>query len=200
PFYETDPGVFKSTRTERSPDAYGNFTTIVFEEDANGNMMLMADGPMTYTKAPWYESSAFTFVTLASSIILIIGTLFSWMFIGIVRILRKKSKEKDKVTNFAKIVAVLYGLSIVSLLVSVLLNGGVDPVYQLPKDAYGMAQEPHFIVEMIPYVIILSSIALVVFSVVLWKRKSWRIFGRIHYTLYTSTAIFFIWVFSYWNL
>lgn len=34
-----------STRTERSPDPYGNFDTIVFEKDGNGNIMLIPDGP-----------------------------------------------------------------------------------------------------------------------------------------------------------
>ena len=88
-FYEVEPDVFKSTRTERSHDPYGNFDTIVFEKDGNGNIMLIPDGPMTYTKAPWYATSGFTIVTLGAVVIFIIVTLLTWLFVGIIRLVRK---------------------------------------------------------------------------------------------------------------
>lgn len=199
-FYEIEPGIFESTRTERSPDGYGNFKTIVFEKDKNGNMMLMTDGPMTYAKASWYASSGFTFVALALSIILLIGTLLSWTFIALVRMLRKNQKEKDKITETAKLLAIGYGVLILLIFGSIAINGEIDPVYQMPKDAFSELPEWSIIFDFIPYLIIAFSIALTVFTIFIWKRKSWRVFGRIHYSLYTSTALFFVWLFSYWNL
>lgn len=200
PFYELEPGVFKTTRTERSPDAYGNFNTIVFEEDAEGNMILMSDGPMTYTKAPWYETSSFTFMTLGSVVIFIIGTLVVWLFAGMIRLLRKKQTNKNKMAYSAKWIGSIYGLIIMMLLVSTIINGEIDPVYQLPKEAYGMAPENNFLLNMFPYLFILVIIGLVVSSVLIWKRKIGRLFSRIHYTFYTGTAFFFGWLFYYWNL
>ncbi len=199
-FYEIEPGIFESTRTERSPDGYGNFKTIVFEEDKHGDMMLMTDGPMTYAKASWYASSGFTFVALALSIILLIGTLLSWTFIALVRMLRKNQKEKDKITETAKLLAIGYGVLILLIFGSIAINGEIDPVYQMPKDAFSELPEWSIIFDFIPYLIIAFSIALTVFTIFIWKRKSWRVFGRIHYSLYTSTALFFVWLFSYWNL
>ncbi len=199
-FYQMEPGVFKNTRTERSPDAYGNFQTIVFEEDSKGNMMLMTDGPMTYTKAPWYASSGFTFTMLAVIILFLIGTIFSWTFIAMVRILRYKQKAKDPVANSAKLIAIVYGGLILLLFASIAINGEIDPVYQMPKDAFGNLPDWSRVLDVIPYLIIACSIALTVFSIILWRRKLWRIFGRIHYSLFTSTGLFFCWLFSYWGL
>lgn len=199
-FYEIEPGIFESTRIERSPDGYGNFKTIVFEEDKHGDMMLMTDGPMTYAKASWYASSGFTFVALALSILLIIGTLLSWTIVAVIRILRKNQKEKDKITKSAKLLAVGYGAFSLLLFGGVAINGEIDPVYQMPKDAFVELPEWSIIFDFIPYLIIAFSIALTVFTIFIWKRKSWRVFGRIHYSLYTSTALFFVWLFSYWNL
>lgn len=198
-FYEVEPGIFESTRTERSPDGYGNFKTIVFEEDKHGDMMLMTDGPMTYAKASWYASSGFTFVALALSIILLIGTLLSWTFIALVRMFWKKRKEKDKITETAKLLAIGYGVLILLIFGSIAINGEIDPVYQMPKDAFVELPEWSIIFDFIPYLIIAFSIALTVFTIIIWKRKSWRVFGRIHYSLYTTTALFFVWLFSYWN-
>lgn len=199
-FRETDPGVFASTRTERSQDGYGNFKTIVFKEDKNGNMMLMTDGPMTYTKAPWYASSGFTFAVLAVTILFLVGTLISWTFIAMVRILRHKQKEKDKIARLAKFLAIGYGGLILLFFASIAINGDIDPVYQMPQDAFGELPEWSRMLNFIPYLIIAFCILLTVFTIIIWKRRSWRIFGRIHYSLYTSTALFFVWLFSYWNL
>lgn len=199
-FRETDPGVFASTRTERSQDGYGNFKTIVFKEDKNGNMMLMTDGPMTYTKAPWYASSGFTFAVLAVTILFLVGTLISWTFIAMVRILRHKQKEKDKIARLAKFLAIGYGGLILLFFASIAINGDIDPVYQMPQDAFGELPEWSRILNFIPYLIIAFCILLTVFTIIIWKRRSWRIFGRIHYSLYTSTALFFVWLFIYWNL
>src|SRR5699024_7964245 len=35
-FVEVEPGIYETTRTERTSDVYGNFKRIVFKEDKNG--------------------------------------------------------------------------------------------------------------------------------------------------------------------
>lgn len=94
----------------------------------------------------------------------------------------------------------LFGLLVLSLFVSVMINGEIDSVYQLPKDAYGMVPEWSSLLDLVPYVIVLCSIALVIVTIVLWKRKNGGIFARMHYTLYTGTALFLVWLFSFWNI
>lgn len=198
PFYEDEMGIFKSTRTERSPDAYGDFRTIVFKEDGEGNLLLIPDGPMTYTKASWYETSSFTFMSLGVIIIFIIGTLIVWFILGVVRILRRKQSSVTNKERFVKWIGIVYGFMIVILLGSLIMNGEIDPLYQLPKEAYE-ATSGNIFMDVFSYLFILVTIGLIISFVFLWK-SSQRIFNKVHYTIYAGTAFFFIWLFYNYNL
>ena len=198
-FIEVEPGIYESMRTERTPDAYGNFKRIVFKEDKNGQMMLMADGPMSYTKAPWYASSTFTMGTLGTIIFFIIATLFAWTAITLLRVLRNRKGTANRWTFFAKLTAILYGVTIMLFLIIVLSNGEVSPVYQMPKDAYSSSGDGdafHFLL----YIPVFLSVVLLFFTGIVWKKRVWRLFGRIHYTMYTAFSLILVWIFYYWNL
>src|SRR5699024_2604192 len=198
-FVEVEPGMYESARMERTPDPYGNFKKIIFAEDADGKMMLMADGPMTYTKAPWHSGSTFTFVMIAMSVLFIIGTLLSWAIAAMFRNLRHRKKASGSFANKAKVAAIAYGAVTVLFLASVMVNGELDPLYQLPRVAYGEIPGWASVLDFIPYLIVLFSLLLVVCAVFVWKKKVWTLFGRIHYMLYTATALFFAWFFLHWN-
>lgn len=139
-------------------------------------------------------------MTLGAVVIFIIVTLLTWLFVGIIRLVRKKRSNKDTVKRLTKWVGIIYGLTIVMLFVTVIINGGVDPVYQLPKEAYGMASENILLENMMTYFILLTTFGLVASSIFLWLRKRGHLLARIHYTLYSGTAIFFVLILYYWNL
>src|SRR5699024_7313102 len=135
-FVELEPGVYETTRTERTPDAYGNFRRIVSKEVKNGQMISMADGQKSYTKAPWYASSTFTMGILGTIIFFIIATLFSWTAVALLRVLRNKKGTANRWAFFAKLTAILHAVTIMLFLIIILSNSEVSPVYQMPKDAY----------------------------------------------------------------
>src|SRR5690625_5336817 len=74
-FVETDLGVYENIQNVKQIDPFGTFSTIVFGKDPHGNTLLMTDGPMSYSKAPWYSTSGITFLTLITLIVFMIGTL-----------------------------------------------------------------------------------------------------------------------------
>jgi len=198
-FVEVEPGIFESARSERTPDGFGNFKRIIFEEEVEGNLMLMADGPMTYTKAPWYASSTFTIVMLACILLFIVATIFIWTFTAIIGVFRNRKKARSNWEILAKIVAIVYGVATISFFISIIINGEVDPIYQFPKSAYSAPPGGSGILDYILYLIVIFSIAFLIFTIVVWRKKAWSMFGRIHYSLYTIASLILVWLFYYWN-
>lgn len=199
-FFEVEPGMYESTRSERTPDAYGNFKRVVFDLDADNHMMLMADGPMTYAKAPWYASSTFTFGVIILILLSIIGTLFSWTFTALIRVLRQSEGPHNRWMKAAKLSAIVHGVLVLSIFLIVIINGDLHPVYQLPKIAYSSPQKWQNLMEYVFYLPVITCVALLFFSVIIWKKGIWRFFCRIHYSLYTLVAFILIWLFYYWNI
>ncbi|MFD2131359.1 serine hydrolase domain-containing protein [Pseudogracilibacillus auburnensis] len=199
-FFEVAPGIYENPKKEITFDAYGDFKTIVFETDANGDTMLVADGPMTYSKAPWYATSAFTFSTLVLSVLFIFGSFLFWIIRAALHLVQRKKKHQTKTALIAKWAAIIYSVLFLGLIISVILTGEIDPVYQLPKDAFGKAPDWHPVLNIIPYVMSLFSIALLITTFILWKKKDSKRSSRIHCTLFSVVTLFLTWIFYYWNL
>ncbi|WP_157087633.1 serine hydrolase domain-containing protein [Oceanobacillus damuensis] len=109
-FVETGEGIYLNTREGTTPDAYGEFRTIAFKEDPFGNIMLAVDGPMTYTKAPWYATSGFTFLSIIVPVLLFAGSLIFWSVASIVRRIKHKKIQHPKDAIIARSVAIAFGL------------------------------------------------------------------------------------------
>jgi hypothetical protein len=52
----------------------------------------------------------------------------------------------------------------------------------------------------IPYLLLILTIAALVFCIFAWKDSYWHISGRVHYTVVTAAALVFMWVLAFWNL
>ncbi|OIJ15199.1 serine hydrolase [Anaerobacillus arseniciselenatis] len=201
-FVEVEPGVYYNLSEERSNDYWGDFSTIAFGTDSHGRTMLMADGPMSYSKAAWYESSGLTFLLLISSLLFIIGSLLYWGIKTLVVTIRgKKVLEVRKGSRWAKRVAVLLGLLTFTFLVNFLGNGQPDPVYGLPKSAFTTPSAlSAFLDIIVSYGIVLVTLTVVVFSVVSWFKGYWKLAGRIHYTVFAMFSAVLSWIFYFWNV
>ncbi len=202
-FLEIDPGVYYNLRESRTPDVYGNFQTIVFGNDPFGNTMLMPDGPMSYSKAPWYETTIFNLIIAVSAVLIVIISLFYWGIKAFIqRIMRDKSKQPKEVSGVAQIAkgtAMAFGfLTFVSILETIVLSQP-DPVYGLPATAYGETPAWASLFELMPLMMAILGIAVVIFTVIAWWKGYWRIPGRIHYSLFAAATILLLWLFSYWN-
>ncbi|MBS4219607.1 serine hydrolase [Bacillus sp. FJAT-49711] len=199
-FVEIEPGIYRNLREGRSPDAYGEFRTIVFEKDPFGNIMLASDGPMTYTKSPWYASSGFTFLSIIVVVLLFVVSLINWGVRGLIRIIKHKKNQYPKTAIAAKWIAVAYGFLTIGLIVGVVSTGAVDPLYGLPKAALGILPPWSPITNFIPVAMSILGVSMLVLAVLLWWKKYWRIRGRVHYTILTIFTLNLLWIFGYWNL
>ena len=52
----------------------------------------------------------------------------------------------------------------------------------------------------IPMVTAVVAGAVFCFAVWAWKRRSWSVWGRLHYSVIAAAALVFVWFFAYWNL
>lgn len=197
-FVETEPGVYKNTREGSSIDAYGEFRTIVFQTDPHGKIMLTTDGPMSYSKAPWYASRGFTFLSLILVILLFVGSLFYWGIKALVR--RKRKTSQPKLVVLGKRFAIAAGLLLLFLVASIAISGGVDPIYQLPKEALGIVPAWSPLLNVIPFLLTILGIAMLIFTVLLWRRRYWRKLSLVHYSLLSLMMMHLVWIFWYWNL
>ena len=221
-FVEVEPGVYYNLREGRTQDYGGDFRNIVFGTDTLGKTMLMADGPMSYSRAAWYETMGLTLIMLLASLLIILGSLFFWAVQSLVLKLRSiKSKKaiadtsaeksetagkkviNNRVTGavWARRTAMLLGILTLILVFGFLVEGEVDPVYQLPEQAYTPPSAMSaFIDATIPYAFLLLAAVTLVFVITAWKKVYWKLAGRIHFTLFGLSAAVISWLFYFWNL
>ncbi|THE09661.1 class C beta-lactamase-related serine hydrolase [Bacillus timonensis] len=197
-FVGIEPGIYKNTSEGPSIDAYGEFRTIVFQTDPHGKIMLTTDGPMSYSKVPWYASSGFTFLSLILVILFFVGSILNWGIKALIR--RKRKPSKPKLAVWGKRLAIAVGLLLLFLVTSTAISGGVDPIYQLPKEALGIVPAWSPILNVIPFLLTILGISMLIFTVLLWRRRYWRIISLLHYSLLSLMMIHLIWIFLYWNL
>ncbi|MEH7224755.1 serine hydrolase [Bacillus sp. JJ1566] len=197
-FVEIEPGIYKNTREGPSIDAYGEFRTIVFQTGPHGNIMLTTDGPMSYSKAPWYASSGFTILSLILVILLFAGSLLYWGIKALIR--RKRKNTQPKLVVLGKRLAIAAGLLLLFLVASIGISGGVDPIYQLPKEALGIVPAWSPLLNVIPLLLTILGIAMLIFTVLLWRGRYSRKLSLVHYSLLSMMMMHLVWTFWYWNL
>ncbi len=197
-FVEIEPGIYRNLRETRTQDYYGAFRTLVFQTDPFGHIMLIPDGPMTYSKAPWYATSLFTIATLLVSIAFIMGTFLFWCIRLAIRLVKRREKTSIKAWQISKGLALVFSLMLLLLLLGFIANGETDPVYQLPNDAYIPIETPFL--DALPYALALLSIPILMMALFLWWKKSGGITARLHYALYTCSVLTLIVLFYYWNV
>lgn len=195
-FVPIQPGVYKNTREGSSPDPYGNFNTIVFQTDPHGNVLLTTDGPMSYSKAPWYASTGFTFLSLIFIILLFVGSLLYW---GIRRLLRRK-RTRNLMDVFGKGLAITAGILLLLLVVGIAATGGMDPIYSLPKEALGLTPAWTPLLDVVHFLLVVVGITMILFVIRIWWKSAWGIGRTLHYSLLSLALVHLFWIFWYWNL
>jgi hypothetical protein len=56
------------------------------------------------------------------------------------------------------------------------------------------------IVLALPVLSTALTVAALVYTVLAWQDRFWRLAGRVHYTLVMVAAVAFVWFLNYWNL
>ncbi|TCT16032.1 CubicO group peptidase (beta-lactamase class C family) [Natranaerovirga pectinivora] len=203
-FIEVEPGVYHNLREGGSHDYGGGFRTIVFGTDSMGKTMLMTDGPMSYSKAEWYETSGLTFLLLISSVLFIVGSLLYWGIKALIIKIRKKEVEqlvKTKGSILAMRVAALQSVLTFVFLVTFILEGEINPVYGLPTPAYTQPSLLSSLIDVIvSYSIVLVTGVMVYFSLASWIKGYWKLVTRMHYTFFAMFSVILTWIFYFWNV
>ncbi|MCH8532569.1 MAG: beta-lactamase family protein [Saccharospirillum sp.] len=133
-FREIAPGRYTNLDGDRFRDYFGTFGRLVFSTDPQGRTLLAAGGPMTYSKAPWFETLAFNavgigFVTLFMSLSLVVFAVQ-----GLRRLARKQPMEPTQ--RRLRWLTIAFAMGWLLLLISTLTTGQPSPLYQLPVAAY----------------------------------------------------------------
>lgn len=204
-FVEMEHGVYYNLGEEHARDIGGSFRTLVFGTDPFGRTLLMADGPMTYSRAPWYASSAFTMPVLASTLLFIIGSvLYNGMRAILSRVRRRpvkgSSSQQPILASAGSILALIYGVLTLILVLELVMSGKVDPVYQLPAVAYGAAPDWGAWTAFLPTIMNGMGGLLLLFAALAWYRRFWGVARRIHFTIYALSALLLGWLFIYWHI
>ncbi len=203
---EVEPGVYQNLRGGGAEDYGGDFhfRMIVFSTDPMGRTMLMSDGPMSYSRAAWYETSGLTFLMLLFSVVVIIGSLSYWSVKAIALRVRRQGgqpDEKRKGASLAKRAAVIQGLFTFAFLLQFLSASQPDPLYGLPAPAFTQpATWARILDTVISYGIAWSALAVAVFMVLAWWKSYWKPTGRAHYTLFALAGLMLAWIFYFWQV
>jgi hypothetical protein len=198
-FMEIEPGVYQNLREGRTQDYFGPFHKIVFQTDPSGRTMLTTDGPMTYSKAPLYATMSFTALAAITIILITISSLAYWIIIKISGLLKRKDNKGYRLPAIALWVGICMSITILISFGGMLSSGGVDPVYQLPAEAY-MTVAGNPVLALIPALMWIFSCLLVSFTVIAWRKGFWGWIARVHYSIFTLAALGLMWFLYYWNL
>jgi len=196
-FIEIEPGVYQNLREGRTQDYFGPFHKIVFKTDPFGRTMLTTDGPMTYSKAPYYATMGFTASAAIMIIVITISSLAYWIIIKISGLFKRVNKDSG-LPAIATLVGICTCITILFLFAG-LFSTGIDPVYQLPEEAY-LPVEGKSLLNFVPALMWIFSCLLLLFTVIAWRKGFWGQTARLHYSVFTLAVLGLMWLFSYWNL
>jgi len=172
-------------------------TRIVFREDEEGeisNLFLDAQQmPLSYERVEWYDTLAFFYIPLISILLIFLATLIIWL----VKRHKKHKIEQDIQTVFTlRARSLAHYLVVLNLLFLLCFTPAV--VFLNDKFVFGIP----ILIKILLIVPIISSVlvvGLLVFTVIVWKRKVWNFADRLHYSIITATCIgFVIWLY-HWN-
>ncbi|MDG0874227.1 beta-lactamase family protein [Paenibacillus thiaminolyticus] len=199
-FVEVEPGIYHNLREGRTQDYFGGFRTIIFDRDPYGSIMLMSDGPMTYSQAPWYGTSSFTIMALLTAVLMVAGSSLYWLIGALVRRIRRRSLGDAAGAAAARWAAVAYGLLTVIAMGGMASAGKADPVYGLPATSYMEPPAWQVWIDRIPIVMAGFGAAIVLLTLLLWWKRYGRLGARLHYTLFALAALGMLRLFYYWNI
>ena len=112
--------------------------------------MLTTDGPMTYSKAPWYATSGLIFYQSSWLFCYLLGAWLLGALDGSSRRLNLKKLNIIK-GNYIKMGCHCIWILISGFVFGIAITGEIDPVYGLPKVALGILPTWSSLVDLFPY-------------------------------------------------
>ncbi len=149
-----------------------------------------------YEKISWYESIWVQLGIAAFCGIMFFSAFIMYLIIPIIRLIWGKSAKFERQFNGAWVIAGALGTLNLVFLIGLPLSLYTIGLWKL---IYGVT--PIVIALLVlPLITTFLTLALLIFTLVIWKYKYWSIFSRLHYSLVTFAALTFIPFLTYWNL
>lgn len=171
--------------------------TSVFMEDGQQNIAYIYDALPAghpYEKLAWHANPYLHYGLIGVCGVLFISTFLTALAGFVLRLFKKENSVAQPLSRVARslafLVAALYLLASVIFLQS---TGNGEAV------AFGQMET---IKVALGTWLVAASLTppLLVFTVLSWKNRYWRVASRIHYSLVAIASLAFIWFLSYWNL
>lgn len=191
---EIEPGLYQNVKQ----DGFKLVEKMGFLEGPGGETILAPGGPMTFSRVPWQGSSMLLGGLTVLTILFALGTFLGWPITYIVRKIRGEDYWNPAEANAARFVA--YGFAILTLVMIfgfLAIFGNVDPAYGVPEIMFGETPQFLEILLYIPLVLAVLAVAMLVFSVLSWWRQYWTVGSSLYYTIFTLSALGFMWVLYY---
>ena len=168
----------------------------VFDLDGAGNVAHLFTDRDSYEKVPWYGTAAFQVFLVKALMLILLSGAVCWPLQALFRRWRKKPFGGNGALRWGRPCAVALGLLNVFFILEMLhLLARMDDwdfVYGVPPAIKALLW--------IPIATTLLGAAVAWFAARAWQKRSWSLWGRLHYSLVAAAALSFIWFFAYWNL
>lgn len=149
-----------------------------------------------YEKISWYESVWVQLGIVVFCTIMFLSAFIMYPVRAIIQRLRGKSTKFKRQLNAAWVIVGTVGtlnlIFLIGLPLSLYVIGFWKLIYGVPTVVIGLLT--------LPLITTFLTLALLIFSIVIWKYKYWSIFSRLHYSLVTLAALIFVPFLTYWNL
>jgi hypothetical protein len=135
-------------------------------------------------------------VSLSLIVLLTISAIIIWPGAWIVRIFRKRQSPMPALASKARWLSAITSLLCIGFLLGLVLT-----VFQTAQDnplllGFGVPGKASSLF-VLPWLVIVGTIVLVLFTAIAWKNRWWSLTGRIHYSLVNLACFgFVVWVTS----
>jgi CubicO group peptidase (beta-lactamase class C family) len=168
----------------------------VFDIDASGRVAHLFTDRDSYEKVPLYGTASFQVALVKALMLILLSGCVWWPLQPLVRRLRKGTSGHTVACRREKWCAATLGVLNVFFIIEMLhvltRMDEWDFVYGVPPAIKALLWIPIFTT-------VLAAVVLC-FAARGWKRRSWSLWGRVHYSVITAAGLVFIWFFIYWNL
>ena len=186
-FEEVEPFLFEEVNGRE---------TLAFETDDSGKVVRAYLGSlpiMALDKLDWYETSA--------NHLLVIGLALVAALFVIINLLRNWSANRASSGTGAQATWLLFALSLVNLVfvagfVAVFAAGMGDVTALL----FDFPPPGTSVVLVLPILGVVLTLATLVYTPLLWRRRQWNFAKRVRYAYVTVVNVLFLLVLNYWNL
>lgn len=170
---------------------------LAFRSDETGRVryLFLGEAPMmAMERLAWYESPLLHQILLVFAVLLFLSALvFAPVRYAFQRRFEEVAPLRGRERGARWLAIAVAVLNIGALVGLAVVIGGISAV--LNGETGGLS-----IVLLLPVLASILTLGLVWFTIAAWRTGMWGRWGRVHYTIFTISAVAFTWVLNHWNL